>query len=387
MNNQIKLSHLLPVLFGFFIMGFADIVSLSTSYVKADFTLNDKLANLLPLMVFLWFAVFSLPTGMLMGRIGRRKTVLLSALITITAMIIPLVEYSFPSVLLAFALLGIGNTILQVSLNPLVTNVVPDNRITGMLTFGQFIKAISSFLGPVIIGLAASAFGNWKLIFPVYAGATLLSFVWLLSVHINEQDEPNEQKEAGGKSEEKIFALLKNKTIQICFIIIVLVVGFEICLMTATPKYLLERCNMPLEKGGLGCSLYFAARTIGTFIGSILLVRVSPRKFLLATVPAAIAAFILLMLTGSVWAIMTGIAIVGLMCANVFAVAFSVALQTDKSKTNEISALMIMGIAGGALLPPVMGVVSDASNQLISLFIPLAALIFILVSVYYVIKD
>ena len=381
MNNHIKLSHLLPVLFGFFIMGFADIVSLSTSYVKADFALNDKLANLLPLMVFLWFAVFSLPTGILMGRIGRRKTVLLSALVTTIAMIIPLVEYSFPFVLLAFALLGIGNTILQVSLNPLVTNVVPGNRITSMLTFGQFIKAISSFLGPVIIGLAAGTFGNWKLIFPVYAGATMLSFIWLLSVHINEQ------KEEQGKSWKTIFALLKNKTILVFFTIIVLVVGFEICLMTATPKYLLERCNMPLEKGGLGCSLYFAARTVGTFIGSILLVRVSSRKFLLTTVLAAIAAFIFLMLTGYAWAIMTGVAIVGLMCANVFAIAFSGALQIDKSKTNEISALMIMGIAGGALLPPIMGVVSDASNQLTSLFIPLAALVCIFAFVYYVIKN
>ncbi len=380
MNKQIKLSQLLPVLFGFFIMGFVDVVNISTSYVKADFSLNDKLANLLPMMVFLWFAVFSLPTGMIMGRIGRRKTVLLSALVTTIAMLIPLIEYTFPFVLLAFALLGIGNTILQVSLNPLVTNVVPDNRITSMLTLGQFIKAISSFLGPVIAGVAASAFGNWKLIFPIYAGATLLSFVWLLAVPINEE------KEEPGKSGKRIFALLKNKTMLVFFSIIVLIVGFEIGLMTATPKYLLERCNIPLEKGGLGCSLYYAARTVGTFTGSILLARVSSRKFLIRTMFAAVAAFILMMLTNHAWVIMTGLTIVGLMCANVFAIVFSSALQTDPSKTNEISALMIMGVAGGALVPPLMGVISDASNQLTSLLIPLAALVYILVAAFYVIK-
>ncbi len=380
MNKTIKIPQLLPVLFGFFIMGFVDVVNISTSYVKADFSLNDKLANLLPMMVFLWFAVFSLPTGMIMGRIGRRKTVLLSALITTVAMLIPLVEYTFPFVLLAFALLGIGNTILQVSLNPLVTNVVPENRITSMLTLGQFIKAISSFLGPVIAGVAASAFGNWKLIFPIYAGATLLSFVWLLAIPISEE------KEESGKSGKKIFALLKNRTMLVFFSIIVLIVGFEIGLMTAIPKYLLERCNMPLEKGGLGCSLYYAARTVGTFIGSILLVRVSSRKFLITTMLAAVAAFILMMLTDHTWIIMTGLTIVGLMCANVFAIVFSSALQTDPSKTNEISALMIMGVAGGALVPPLMGVISDASSQLVSLFIPLAALVYILTSAYYVIK-
>ena len=381
MKQAIKPSHLLPVMFGFFIMGFVDVVNISTSYVKADFSLNDKLANLLPMMVFLWFAVFSLPTGIIMGRIGRRKTVLLSTLVTTIAMIIPLVDYSFPFVLLAFALLGIGNTILQVSLNPLVTNVVPDNRLTSMLTLGQFIKAISSFLGPVIAGLAASVFGNWKLIFPVYAVATMLSFVWLLSVPISEQ------KEAPEKSGKNIFALLKNKTILVFFTIIVLIVGFEIGLMTATPKYLMERCHMPLEKGGLGCSLYYAARTAGTFIGSILLLRISSRKFLLTTMLAAIAAFVFLMLSGYVWAIMTSLTIIGLMCANVFAIVFSCALQTDPSKTNEISALMITGVAGGALLPPLMGVISDASSQLYSLFVPLFALLYILISAYYVIKN
>ena len=380
MNKNFKLSHLLPVLFGFFIMGFVDVVNISTSYVKADFLLNDKLANLLPMMVFLWFAVFSIPTGMIMGRIGRRKTVLLSALVTTVAMLIPLMEYSFPSVLIAFTLLGIGNTILQVSLNPLITNVVPAYRIASMLTLGQFIKAISSFLGPIIAGVAVSVFGNWKLLFPVYSGATILSFIWLLSVPVSEQ------KEESGKSGEKIFVLLKNKTILVFFTIIVLIVGFEISLMTAMPKYLLERCNMPLEKGGLGCSLYYAARTAGTFFGSILLARISSRKFLINTMLAAVIVFVFLMLTSHVWAIMISLAVVGLMCANVFAIVFSGALQTDPDKTNEISALMITGVAGGALLPPLMGIVSDASSQLISLFIPLAALVYILVTAYFVIK-
>ena len=379
-NKQIRLTQLLPVLFGFFIMGFVDVVNISTSYVKADFSLNDKLANLLPMMVFLWFAVFSLPTGIMMGRIGRRKTVLLSALITTVAMCIPLVNYSFPSVLLAFALLGIGNTILQVSLNPLVANVVPGNRITSMLTLGQFIKAISSFLGPVFAGVAVTVSGNWKLIFPVYAGATLLSFVWLLTVPITEE------KVKAEKNRKNIASLLKNKTILIFFSIIVLIVGFEVGLMTAIPKYLLERCNLPIERGGLACSLYFAARTVGTLIGSFLLARIDSRKFLITTMLLSIVAFALIMLTGNIWVIMTGLAIVGLMCANVFAIVFSSAIQTDPARTNEISALMIMGVAGGALVPPLMGIISDASNQLTGLLIPLAALVYILISAFYALR-
>jgi fucose permease len=379
-QTNIKLLQLLPILFGFFIMGFVDVVNISVIYVKQDFGLTDKLANLLPMMVFAWFALFSLPTGILMRKIGRKKTVLLSAVVTAAAMMIPLLEYSFPFVLLAFALLGIGNTILQVSLNPLVTNIVPEHRITGTLTLGQFIKAISSFLGPVIIGVVSSAFGNWKLIFPVYAVATLLSFVWLLAVPIVETPV------ARGNAVKEIFALLKSKPILVFFSIIVLSVGFEVGLMTATPKYLLERFGISKEQGGLACSLYYVARTVGTFLGAFLLVKISSRKFLLTTMIAAVASFILLMLTGNAWIMMLSLALLGLTCANIFAIAFSGALKVDADKTNEISALMITGVAGGALLPWVMGVISDASNQLVSLSVPLLALIYILIAAVYVMK-
>ena len=256
-----------PVLFAFFVMGFVDVVGVSTSYVKSDFGLNDTLANLLPMLVFLWFAVCSLPTGLLMKRIGRKNTVLLSSLITIVAMVLPLVYYSFFSVLLAFALLGIGNTVLQVSLNPLLMDVVAKEKVTSLLTFGYFIKAISSTLGPVILSVAMGVWGDWHLVFWVYAVCTSLSWIWLVCTPIQEKRE--EVAYVGGS----IWKLFKNRKLMVAFSVILLIVGFEIGLMTAVPKYLLERCQIPIEQGGLGCSLYFAARTLGTFIGSIILSR------------------------------------------------------------------------------------------------------------------
>lgn len=369
-NNS--LMKLLPVLFSFFVMGFVDVVSVSTSYVKNDFGLNDKLANLLPMMVFLWFAICSLPTGALMDKIGRKKTVQLSAIITFIAMLIPLFSYTFIMVLVAFALLGIGNTILQVSLNPLLINVVRRDRVTSMLTLGQFIKAISSTLGPVIAGFAAGILGNWKLIFPVYAIITAISWIWLAKVSINEEVCSNEKKD--------ILGLLKEPYLLMLFTMILLIVGFEIGLMTVVPKYLVERCGMPIEKAGLGCSLYFIARTIGTFIGSILLVKISSRKFLMWNMVVAIVFFLCLMLFSNQWIILGSIFFVGLFCANIFAVAFSAAIQSNPEKANDISAFMIMGVAGGALIPPVMGVIADASNQFMSLIVLILILIYILVT-------
>lgn len=147
-----------PILCGFFVMGFVDLVGISTNYVKSDFGLSDSVANLLPMMVFVWFALFSIPTGLLMGKLGRRNTVLAGMILTVAAMAIPIVTYSYVTMLVAFAMLGIGNTVLQVALNPMAASVVAPDRISSVLTWGQFIKAASSLLGPVAAGVAASVF-------------------------------------------------------------------------------------------------------------------------------------------------------------------------------------------------------------------------------------
>ena len=118
-------------MFGFFIMGFVDIVGIATSYVKSDFAgLSDSVVNMISLSCFLWFLVLSIPTGMLMNRIGRKNTVLLSFAVHVLAMCMPLIAYDFASVLIAFGLIGIGNTLLQVSMNPLVMEVVTKDKLT-----------------------------------------------------------------------------------------------------------------------------------------------------------------------------------------------------------------------------------------------------------------
>lgn len=375
MSSKSNLGKLLPILFGFFVMGFVDIVNLSTSYVKQDFALSDTLSNMLPMMVFIWFAIVSIPTGYLMNNIGRKKTVLLSSVITAVAMLLPLASYTFPMILIAFALLGIGNTILQVSLNPLLMNVVAPDRITSSLTLGQLIKAICSFLGPVLVAFAASSFGDWKLIFPIYAAATILSLVWLLLTPITEQIIPRGERP---KSDSSILALLKNRTILLYFTVIIMLVGFEIGLMTVLPKYLLEKIGMPLTESGFALSIYYIARTAGAFAGAIILAKVSNRRFFVISMLLAVVAMIGIMGFGSVWGIYASVFVIGAAASNIFAIAFGLAMQHKPESSNQISSLMITGVAGGALIPPIMGVVADASNQAMSLIVPLICLGYIL---------
>lgn len=345
----------LPVFFGFFIMGFVDVVGIATNYIKQDFGLSDSIANLLPMMVFLWFFIFSVPTGLLMNRIGRKKTVLLSMVIQIVALIIPLLAYNYAAMLIAFGLLGIGNTIIQVSLNPLLTNVVSPSKLTSSLTLGQFIKAISSFLGPLIAAFCARHFGNWELMFLIYAGVTLLSSIWLMVTQIAEAP-------VTGKTSTfmECLSILGNRDILLFFLGILTIVGIDVGLNITAPKILQERTAMSLENAGYAISLYFVFKTIGAFSGSIILSVFSAKRFYIISAIAALIAFIGLTFASNLYVLYVMIALAGFACANVFSIIFSFALKRLPDKSNEISGLMIMGVSGGALFPWLMGVTSDA---------------------------
>lgn len=382
MKNKSSVRKTLPVLLGFFVMGLVDLVGISTNYVKQDFELSDTLANLLPMTLFLWFAILSVPTGIMMNKLGRKRTVELSMAISLLAMLLPLVCYNFAMILIAFGLLGIGNTIIQVSLNPLLTNVVRSDRLTSSLTLGQFIKAIAAFLGPIIAGIAAVSFGNWKLVFLFFGLVTILIGFWLFFTPISE--ELVSQNPAGFTGS---YGLIKERTMLMLFMGIVFVVGVDVGLNTTVPKFLIDRCNIPLEKAGLGTSLYFVARTIGTFLGAILLVKISGRKFFIVNILIAIPSMIAMLLLSNLWVILGMVFILGFTIANVFPIIFSAALKRVPSQANEVSGLLIMGVAGGAVIPLVMGIISDSFGQTGGMAVLLVSLAYLLLCAAKLKKD
>ncbi|NMB72544.1 MAG: sugar MFS transporter [Bacteroidales bacterium] len=155
MKSKRSLRYMLPIFMSFYVMGFVDLVGVATGYVKQDFGLSDSVAQLLPSIVFIWFALFSIPTGIFQDRKGKKFTVILAMTITGLGMIPPLVYYSYLTAVIGFMIIGIGNTILQVSANPLLLDYSSDETKAANLSLSQFIKAIASMLGPVIVaGLA-----------------------------------------------------------------------------------------------------------------------------------------------------------------------------------------------------------------------------------------
>ena len=378
MTQQTKESSLvmklIPVMLAFFAMSFVDSVGTATNYVKESFNLSNTVANLCPSMVFFWFLVCSVPTGMLMNKIGRRKTVLISLAVTLLALVLPLVYYHFSTMMLAFALLGIGNAIMQVSLNPLVSNIVHGDKLASFMTFGQFVKAIGSFIAPILAAWFAAKYNNWALMYAVFAVEALIALIMLGREDIKEEEISG--KITGFKES---FALLGDGMVLLCFIGIMCHVGIDVGTNTAAPQILMDRLGWPLSKAIYATSIYFMFRTIGCFLGAFLLAKFSAKKVFVVSVLFMLAAMCGMLAFNSQWALYTCIALVGLGNSNIFSIIFSQALLSRPDKKNEVSGLMIMGLIGGTVFPLLMGFASDAAgSQTGSVLVMTAAVVYLL---------
>ena len=363
MNKSSKLS-LIPVMLCFFAMGFVDLVGIASNYVKEDLNLNDATANLFPSLVFFWFLIFSVPTGILMNKIGRKKTVLLSLVVTVVSLLLPIFDESFGVMLASFSLLGIGNALMQTSLNPLASVVTSGKHLASTLTFGQFVKAIASFMAPYIAmwGAVASipTFGlGWRVLFPIYMIIGVVATLLLASTPIEEEKI---EGEASGFVD--CLKLLGKPIVLLSFIGIMCHVGIDVGTNTTAPKLLIERLGWSLNEAAFATSLYFIFRTIGCFTGSFFLRVMKSRTFFTISIVMMALSMVGMFFGESKLMLYIAIALVGYGNSNVFSIIFSQALLALPEKKNEVSGLMIMGLFGGTVFPLLMGFASDAIGQI-----------------------
>lgn len=362
MNKKTSLAVLLPVMLCFFTMGFVDLVGIASNYVQKDLGLSDAKANIMPSLVFFWFLIFSVPTGMLMNRIGRKKTVLLSIIVTAVSLLMPIFGNSYLLMLVSFSLLGIGNALMQTSLNPLISNIVNPDRLASTLTFGQFVKAIASFLAPYIAMWGAiqaiPSFGlGWRVLFPIYMVIAVAAIFALSATKIEEE----KSEKASGFLD--CIRLLGRPFILLCFLGIMCHVGIDVGTNTTAPKLLMERLGYGLDEAAMATSLYFIFRTIGCFSGSFILRWMKPKVFFGISATMIVAAMAGLFFANTQIFLYICIALVGFGNSNVFSIIFSQALLNEPDKQNEVSGLMIMGLFGGTVFPLAMGFAADMMGQ------------------------
>jgi MFS transporter, FHS family, L-fucose permease len=381
MKNKNSLKYVLPVLLSFYVMGFVDLVGVATGYVKKDFQLSDSMAQLLPSMVFLWFALISIPTGIFQDRKGKRLTVNLGMAITGIGMLFPFIHYTYFTAILGFMVLGIGNTILQVSANPLMLDISSEESKAANLSLSQFIKAIAAMLGPIIITAMVKYTGNWKLIFPIYAGLSALSVIWLYSVKIEEYR--SEKKTATFGS---ILALFKKPFVIIMILSTFLMVGFDVGINSNIANFLKTRFSISLESASLGISIYFASLMVGRFLGAILLRKINPYTFLTWSIVITLIGLVGIIISDNLNLTRIMIFIAGFGFSNTFPIIFSLIVGRMPEYANELSSLIILSVVGGAIIPPVMGIISENVSVTACLYVLVICVLYVGFASWYAIR-
>jgi FHS family L-fucose permease-like MFS transporter len=365
MTKKLNYTFVIPVLMSFFVMSFCDLVGIGVDRVKLEFGLSNTLVQLIPSAVFVWFFILSVPVGILQDRIGKRNMVNIGMGITALGLFIPYLFYTFSTVLFGFALLGIGNTIVQVSANPLLVDVVPSNRTSSFLSFSQFVKAIGSMIAAPLAGYFALKFGDWKVLFLVFGFVSMLSVLWLSMIKIEETKNLGQRATFASS-----FRLLSTGFISMMVMGIFLVVGIDVGINAVSGQFLHNRfpdAQQTVYESGR--SIYFFGKMLGTFGGALMLALLPTRKFFLWSSVLALISIIALIFAPSAMSAMVIIFIIGLGVANIFPLIFSLAVEKYPVRTNEISGLMIMAVSGGAVIPILIGSLTDNVGVTAGMFV------------------
>ncbi len=348
-----------PVLLSFFVVSFIDLVGTGVDELRQDSDTPLYVLQLIPFVALIWFFLLSVPVGVWQDKAGKKKVLRYGLLITALGLLVPVLGNTLPVILTAFSLLGIGNTILQVSANPLLVDVVPSERASSYLSFSQFIKSLGSMVGPFFAGmigpwiarlLGDDSPGAWRYGLYIFALITLLSWLWITLIKIDESRPEREPATL-----RSCFSLLGDSYVLLMVLGIFAVVGIDVAINSNIGTFLSEKLGVDEGAAKYAKSLYFLAKMVGTFTGALLLTRIASGKFLLGSSVLLVLALGVLAFTPSETSAWVIIFIVSLAASNIFPLVFSITVSRLPDRANEISGLMMMAISGGALIPFLVG--------------------------------
>jgi MFS transporter, FHS family, L-fucose permease len=358
-------------------MGLADAMGPNSDKVKDFYHISNVQSTLLSFAVFIAFAVFSVPGGLLAARIGKKKLLLLGLGINAASLVIPsVIVPNFWVLLGCIFLLGVGTTFLQVSGNPIMRDVSAEGKYSRNLAFAQGIKGIGStaatYLLSAIAMIAIFHKMDWRAGFPFFCGLMTLAFVSVLFVKV---------KESKAEVPPSIVSSLRLLTEPVFFLAVLgifLYVGAESCMGRFLSPVMQDFGLSKDDSIKYGPAAFFLLLTIGRLLGSAMLAMMTPRTcFRLSALLGVLGAVALM--TGSEYVSYAGIIASGLGFANIWPMLFSITVEEKPECANELSGLMCMAISGGAIVPLVMGQLMDWNSGAFAFIVPALCFAYLLV--------
>lgn len=347
-DSRTPLALLAPVLMGYFVMAFSDMVAPLSGYLAAEYGAEQQTAvSFLPSMVFLWFLLFSVPTASLMSRYGRQRVALVGFMATSVGLLIPYLAGEGCSLgwyFLGFGLMGLGNMILQVTVNPMLASIAPKEKMSGYLTLGQIFRNSALMLFAPVALLLASCVGGWRPLLLFYGCIALGSAVWMWRAKI-----PELRERVHAISILDAVRLLRKRAVLVgtvgvgLFLMVDVACGFLSARLIDDPSSLLTTTG------------YYACRIVGSIVGVVVLMRCSDRRYLAANLLLALVCVLMLIVAEQVWLIYLLFALIGFAFATIFATFYSAAMRAAGDCEDEAAGLLVMAISAGALSGPICG--------------------------------
>lgn len=375
-------SKTFPIFLVFLAMGFGDAAGQLVSVVEKAFGVSAFTASLVSFSGMIMFGLLSIPLGIIQSRVGKKKVLFSGLIFFFLGALLPVLNFSFPVILLAVLFMGAGATMLQVSGQPIMRDVSPEGKFSSNLSFAQSVKAIGTLSTSLIIFLVGTRLmnhewftihaengdvlnGGFRILFPIFAAILLITIILVAPLKVHDKKDETTQP----ASLASCFNTLKIPFVALMVLGIFLYCGAEASLFNKIPDLL---------NSTAGNIVLIVALVVGRFAGGVILQKIKPMTFLAITAILSIAGNLLLFIPGNTAVLWFATALIGLSFANIFPLVFSITVDRHPEKANEISGLMVTAIVGAAIVPLLTGFITDQFGVLLSFCVPLACIAYVL---------
>ena len=382
----------------FFMMGFITCMNdILIPHLKEIFDLTYVQAMLIQFCFFTAYAIMSIPMGHLVGKIGYKNGVIGGFLLTAVGCLLfyPAAgSHSYPTFLGALFILASGVTLLQVAGNPYVTLLAKPGKESATLTLVQAFNSLGTTIAPqigafLILADATQAVSKAEKISSVqipYLG--LAGLLIILAVFVKMIRLPDARKIAEAESEHNHdgkSSVWQYKHLVLGAAGIFCYVGAEVSIGSLMVNVLGFLKGLDHASAAQYLSFYWGGAMVGRFLGSAVMAKIAPNRYLAFNATIAVVLLIIAMMTGkgnadvAMWALLA----IGFFNSIMFPTIFSLATKNLGKFTNAASGVLCTAIVGGAIVPVVQGWAVDTYSLMSSFIVSAVCYLYI---VFFAVK-
>ncbi|MEX2513921.1 MAG: sugar MFS transporter [Cyclobacteriaceae bacterium] len=359
-----------------------------------SFTLSIGLAGFLPFSFFVAYAVMSIPSGILVEKYKEKKMLVMAFTLAFLGALLFAIIPSFPIALTSLFIIGIGMALLQVVINPLLRTAGGEQHFAFNSVLGQLAFGAASFLSPMLYSYLVTnihtedispifSFMNewvpeslkWVSLYWVFA---FLSLVMIIIVTVAKfpkvELKADEKIDIGVAFKE----LLANKVVLLYFLGIFCYVGTEQGIANWISKFLQTYHGVdPATTGASVISYFWGLLTIGCLLGLVLLKFMDSRTVLISFTSGAIISLLAALFGPENWSIIA-FPLTGFFASVMWSIIFSLALNSVPQHHGTFSGILCTGIAGGAVVPLIVGGLAELVGLKLAMLFMLLTLGYIL---------